>query len=346
MYRETCREAQRDFAQRLFLAGSDFELIVDHRHLVPIINSKTLDELSTQRILRMKEKLAPYRIKALWRQGIEHKVVDCLSRNPVETPSEEDLSGEAGIEHFHHVLHLRANIDSEDGQPITDLQLSAISDAGNNHPAYQQLKEMLSTGFPEERSQLPPDLHPYWDVRQDLSVDQGIILLGQRLVIPAPLRPSVLRSLHASHQGETRTLRRARQVVFWPKMTNDIRNRVRSCSACATFSPSQPFEPVLSDQRADRPFEKCAADLFQVGDVQFLVFTDRFSGWPFVGKCGRSATTASVVSLLKQWFTFVGASVKIVTDGGPQFRSQAFADFCAEWRIDHESSSPYNQRPP
>ena len=123
---------------------------------------------------------------------------------------------------------------------------------------------MLSTGFPEERPQLPPDLHPYWDVRQDLSVDQGIILLGQWLVIPAPLRPSVLRSLHASHQGETRTLRRARQVVFWPKMTNDIRNIVRSCSACATFSPSQPFEPVLSDQRAVRPFEKCATDLFQV----------------------------------------------------------------------------------
>ena len=85
---------------RLFLAGSDFELIVDHRPLVPIINSKTLDELSTPHIVRMKEKLAPYRIKALWRQGIEHKVVDCLSRNPVETPSEEDLSGEAVLSIF------------------------------------------------------------------------------------------------------------------------------------------------------------------------------------------------------------------------------------------------------
>ena len=48
---------------------------------------------------------------------------------------------------------------------------------------------------------------------------------------------------------------------------------------------------------------------------------DRFFGWPFVGKYGRSATTAGVVSLLKEWFTYVGAPVKNVSDGGPQFRS-------------------------
>ena len=36
---------------RLFLAGSDFELVIDHRPLVPIINSKTLDDLTTPRIV-------------------------------------------------------------------------------------------------------------------------------------------------------------------------------------------------------------------------------------------------------------------------------------------------------
>ena len=35
----------------LFIAGVDAELIVDHRPLISIINSKTLEELSTPRIV-------------------------------------------------------------------------------------------------------------------------------------------------------------------------------------------------------------------------------------------------------------------------------------------------------
>ena len=67
----------------LFIAGADVELIVDHRPLISIINWKTLDELSTPRIVRLKEKLTPCRLNAMWRPGIEHKVVDCFSRHPV-----------------------------------------------------------------------------------------------------------------------------------------------------------------------------------------------------------------------------------------------------------------------
>ena len=39
----------------LFIGGADVELIVDHRPLISIINSKTLEELSTPRIVRLKE---------------------------------------------------------------------------------------------------------------------------------------------------------------------------------------------------------------------------------------------------------------------------------------------------
>ena len=75
---------------RLFLAGADFQLIVDSRPLIPIINSKSLYELSTPRIIRMREKLASFRMTAVWRAGIAHKVVDCLSRSPVDQPTTED----------------------------------------------------------------------------------------------------------------------------------------------------------------------------------------------------------------------------------------------------------------
>ena len=38
----------------------------------------------------------------------------------------------------------------------------------------------------------------------------------------------------------------------------------------------------------------------------------------------------------------VGVPTRLTTDGGPQFRSSAFASFCSEWNICHDPSSPYN----
>ncbi|UYV81614.1 hypothetical protein LAZ67_20001709 [Cordylochernes scorpioides] len=75
---------------KLFLMGSHFELIVDHRPLIPILNSKTLDEIENPRLLRLKEKLTPYLITAVWRPGKKHTVVDVLSRHPSPVPDVYD----------------------------------------------------------------------------------------------------------------------------------------------------------------------------------------------------------------------------------------------------------------
>ena len=330
---------------RLFLAGSDFELVIDHRPLVPIINSKTLDGLTTPRIVRMKEKLAPYRLTAVWRAGVNHKVVDCLSRRPVDDPSPEDLSGENEIEHCHSVLFRLACEDAESGEDIlSDGHIVSVRDKGRQDAEYNHLKQVITIGFPKEKSELPLELHPYWNDRTELSVINDVIFRGQRLVIPKLMRRSILQHLHASHQGETRTLQRARQTVFWPGITNDIRNMIRSCGSCAVLLPSQQREPLKADPPPSRPFEQTVADIFHLAGWQFLVLTDKFSGWPFVGKCGRTASTQDVINLLTSWFTDVGVPVTMTTDGGPQFKSTAFNTFCAEWGITHNVSSPYNHQ--
>ena len=59
---------------KLFLLGSSFEVVVDHKPLIPIINSKFLDEIESPRIRNMKEKLAMYRMTAVWRKGADHKI--------------------------------------------------------------------------------------------------------------------------------------------------------------------------------------------------------------------------------------------------------------------------------
>lgn len=74
--------------------------MVDHKPLVPIINSKTLNEIETPRIIRLKEKLAYTMPIAVWRAGIQHTVVDVFSRYPVDEACEDDLLGEHELEDY------------------------------------------------------------------------------------------------------------------------------------------------------------------------------------------------------------------------------------------------------
>ena len=54
----------------------------------------------------------------------------------------------------------------------------------------------------------------------------------------------VLGRLHAAHLGSERTLRLARQTVFWPGLPSDVRNLTSSCRQCAEMRPSQPKETL------------------------------------------------------------------------------------------------------
>ena len=50
-----------------------------------------------------------------------------------------------------------------------------------------------------------PDLKPFWEVRHELSCKNGLLLRGERLVIPGSLRKNVLSIAHEAHLGITKT---------------------------------------------------------------------------------------------------------------------------------------------
>ena len=177
---------------------------------------------------------------------------------------------------------LQAHQDPTAGDQILalseDPHVARLKEKANRDPHYRQLWEAIEHGFPADKRRIGDALGPFFAIRHDLWIADELIMYGSRVVIPAMLRKDVLRQLHASHKGQDRTLRRARQVVYWPSITNDIRNVVRSCAECAERLPSHAPEPLLIDPPPSRPFGRNAADLFQLGGKQFLVYTDRFSG--------------------------------------------------------------------
>ena len=55
-----------------------------------------------------------------------------------------------------------------------------------------KLQDTLGCGWPNNQSQIPNVLRPYWIFREELSEANGIILKGEKIVIPSALRKGCL----------------------------------------------------------------------------------------------------------------------------------------------------------
>ena len=164
----------------LFLSGTPFDVFTDHRPLVPIINQYTLDQIENPRLQRLILKLRPYQVRATWRKGSDNLFADALSRNPVQNPISDEEFGEdvhtAGAS-------IRACIRRDDDGQITSIPHCELMEAARADESYQALVLAITDGFPSYRD-LQPSLRPYWSIRAHLSTDSGVVLKGQRIVVP------------------------------------------------------------------------------------------------------------------------------------------------------------------
>ena len=141
---------------RIFLTGNHFEVVTDHRPLVPILNTYTLDQIENQRLQRLVMKWQMFQFTTTWRKGRDHHVADALSRAPVDEPEEEDV-----LENMSDCMQI-CSVLSEDGLPILpDLKMDLVHTAAANDSEYQALLALVRIGFPDSKNELPISLRPY-----------------------------------------------------------------------------------------------------------------------------------------------------------------------------------------
>lgn len=319
----------------VYLSGLKFDLIVDHKPLIPILNNYTLDKVDNPRLVRLLLKIQEYQFVTSWKKGKEHVIADALSRSPVDQPNTDDQHGE-DLSAPCTVCTIFRNENT-----LPDLKMDRLRDELEKDPESRSLKKIIMDGFPDSKLEMPNTLQPFWCVREHLRVVDGLILKGERLVIPKSLRKVVLQDLHASHQGQERTKRRARQVVYWPGLNNEVDTMVQHCEQCRLYQSSQTKEPMMSDTIPEFPFQVTSVDLFEHCGFQYLVYVDRLSGWPCTDRLGRTANSSDVIRFIRKKFPDLGVPCKMISDGGPQFSSRKFRLFCEKWNIKHEMSSPH-----
>eukprot|EP00057_Strongylocentrotus_purpuratus_P010216 XP_011664690.1 PREDICTED: uncharacterized protein K02A2.6-like [Strongylocentrotus purpuratus] len=310
-----------------YVYGRKVILWTDHKPLVTITRKPLAS--TPKRLQRLLLRMQQYNVEIFYKPGREMYLADTLSRaylpNSEQSPTEKEVES----------IHMLEDI------AVSQKTLALIRIETQQDESLQAVKGLILEGWPEDKSRLPPGTSPYFDIRDELTYDEGIIFRGQRCVIPVKVRPRVKQRLHSAHTGIQATLARARECVFWPGMTSDLTDYLSHCEVCATFAPKQRSEPLINHDLPKRPWQKLGIDLFELNNKNYVCVVDYFSDYFEVLPLPHKKDTRAVVRRLKSIFACHGIPETIMSDNGPPFNSQDFATFMQEYEIEHITSSPY-----
>ena len=161
-----------------FLYGRKFILQTDQKPLVSIFRKHMIDV--SPRIQRITIRAWQYDFVPQHIPGRINVIADSLSR---VTPLEfQDSNAEKDILAVNFLQY----------SSIEERERDEMLQETSKDKELQSLKHYISTGWPSKRSQIPVSLHPYWNFRDELMVESGILMKNSKVLIPETLRQKYL----------------------------------------------------------------------------------------------------------------------------------------------------------
>ena len=297
----------------------------DHKPLESIFKKHISS--TPPRIARMMLRIQKYDVEIKYVPGKDIPVADALSR---VSPCPGDTID--GLDVSVHELHLHLN--------AAPTRINQIKEETAKDEVLLSLRAVITQGWPDTRSECPPHLHAYWNYRDELTVADGIILKGTRILVPKSLHADVLQQLHYAHQGAEKCKLRAKGSVFWANINQDIGEMVKCCAPCQHNQSMNVKEPLMPHDIPQKPWHTLGSDLFFWNNSPYLLVSDYYSKFPLVRKLNsiRSDTT---IAHLKSIFEEHGIPSKLITGNDTQFTSKLFQEFRNAYGFIHVTTSPY-----
>ena len=311
-----------------YLYGRKFTLYTDHKPLVNLFaHDRAIPAMAAARIQRWALTLSAYEYDIVYREGLANANADAMSRLPLtDKPKAAPIPGET--------IHMMELLDS------TPINANNIRVWTSRDPNLSRALKFTEQGWPE----ICPNenLRQYWVRRNELSVQDGCLLWGCRVVIPPQGQKGIMDELHEAHPGIVRMKMLARSYVWWPRINQDLEQRVRNCNACQANqkAPSQvPMHPWEWPNRAWSRIHVDYAGPFH--GSMFLIIVDAYSKWIDVHPT-KSSTSETTIEKLRVTFANQGLPEILVSDNGPCFTSEEFKLFMTRNGIRHITSAAYH----
>uniref|UniRef100_A0AAY4AVH5 Gypsy retrotransposon integrase-like protein 1 n=1 Tax=Denticeps clupeoides TaxID=299321 RepID=A0AAY4AVH5_9TELE len=170
-----------------------------------------------------------------------------------------------------------------------------------------------------------------------------------QLVLPRRFRGTVLKALHdeAGHLGTDRVVDQLRDRFYWPKMSKDVEQYIKSCGYCVTRkSPCERAAP-LNQIVSSGPMDLVCIDFLTLepdskGLGNILVITDHFTRYAqaFATRNQKAGTVARV--LVDKYFVHYGLPARIHSDQGRDFESHLIRELTSMMGIKKSRTTPYH----
>ena len=188
----------------IYIYGKKVKIESDHKPLESIMK-KPLQNIPP-RLQRMLLSLQKYDTDLGYLAGKENILADTLSRAHLEETTEEIAEKE--LEAQVHIVY--------ENFPATNAKMKEIREETAKDSSLMEIVRYVIEGWPVRRDQSSADVEPYWSYKEEISLINGILFKGERLIIPASMRKAVLKLLHQAHLGIEKTKWRASATMFWP----------------------------------------------------------------------------------------------------------------------------------
>ena len=124
-------------------------------------------------------------------------------------------------------------------------------------PVLARVRTFVSKGW---NSTCEDALSPYHSRKDELSMLDGCVLWGNRVIVPLAGRKDVTELLHDGHPGITKMKNIARQVVWWPGIDSDLTKKVQSYEVCQVNQKSPDEAPLNPWEWPKRPWSRIPID--------------------------------------------------------------------------------------
>lgn len=294
-----------------YLAGKSFKIFTDHKPLIRLFDPvKKIPDTLSPRMLRWSLMLSGYDYRIEYREGKNNKNADALSRLPLPITVRE-------VSKPQEVMFVSNN----DGWPVTS---KTIAKWTLENTITKQVLEWVLHGWPQKN--VGQKYEPYFRRRDSISCLENCLLWGHRVIIPEQGHDKMLKLLHSVHQGISSMKAKARSVIWWPNMDQEIEQMVNSCCRCQMFAKDSPKSKPL-EWKSGLPWERIHIDY--AGPFQgkyFLVIVDSYTKWLEVKVVPNTESKTSIKVLRKIFATF-GLPLELVSDNATSFTSYEFREF-------------------
>ncbi|XP_047998126.1 uncharacterized protein K02A2.6-like [Leguminivora glycinivorella] len=239
----------------------------DHKPLESIFKKPLMSVPA--RLQRMLLRLQHYDLHVTYKPGKYMYIPDTLSRASLPDLYSDDV-------HKNNICQVKLIVGN---LPMSNNKLSHIKKETNLDAEFLKLTEYIMKGWPDHKSEVVSELKWYWSFREDLFIVDGVIFKSNLVLIPRALRAEMLKTIHEGHMGIDRCKRRARQVMFWPGITQDIEAFVKRCRTCQESLNAPAREPLIPIEIPELPWQKIGSDIFEYKKKYFLIIVDYYSNY-------------------------------------------------------------------